>query len=110
VARQTRAERRARRQQQAASAEPAIASAGAGAAKPSPAPSARPEEHRRRPGGGFWRFLTECVGELRKVEWPTQNHTIQATIVVLVACIVMGVFIWVADIVSKHIVQDLLLR
>ncbi len=78
-----------------------------------PEPPARPERggrsHEERRGGPI-RFVAECWGELRKVEWPSQNHTIQGTIVVLMACIIMGTFIWVADIVSKHLVQDLLLR
>jgi preprotein translocase SecE subunit len=121
VARQTRAQRRARRQQ--ATQEPALAGAGGGGgAKPpvalTPEPPAKPERSpredsdRRRGGifGTFGRFVVESYGELRKTEWPSQNHVIQGTIVVLIACVIMGTFIWVADIVSKHLVQDLLLR
>jgi preprotein translocase subunit SecE len=119
VARQTRAQRRARRQQ--TTQEPALAGAGGGGAKPpvalSPEPPSRPERspregEGRRGGifGSFGRFVVESYGELRKVEWPSQNHVIQGTIVVLIACVIMGTFIWVADIVSKHLVQDLLLR
>jgi preprotein translocase subunit SecE len=117
VARQTRAERRARRQQ---GTEPALAGAGGSGSKPpvelAPEPPAKPErsrregEPRRGPFGSFGRFVVESYGELRKVEWPTQNHVIQGTIVVLIACIIMGTFIWLADIASKHLVQDLLLR
>jgi preprotein translocase subunit SecE len=123
VARQTRAERRARRQQAAGQGEPALAGAGGGpGGKPpvalAPQPPSRPEpsrregeqQKRRNPFASFWRFLTECWGELRKTEWPSQNHVIQGTIVVLVACVIMGTFIWVADIAFKHLVQDVLLR
>jgi preprotein translocase subunit SecE len=118
LARQTRAERRARRQQ--ATQEPALAGAGGGGSKPpvglAPEPPAKPErgrsegEKRRGFLGSFGRFVVESYGELRKTEWPSQNHVIQGTIVVLIACVIMGTFIWVADIVSKHLVQDLLLR
>ena len=119
MARQSRAERRARRQQ--ATREPALAGAGGGGSgKPpvalSPEPPAKPEPRRegeRRRGGpfgSFGRFVVESYGELRKTEWPSQNHVIQGTIVVLIACIIMGTFIWLADIASKHLVQDLLLR
>ena len=117
MARQTRAERRARRQQ---ATEPALAGAGGGGSKPpvqlAPEPPAKPErgrpegEKRGGPFGTFGRFVVESYGELRKTEWPSQNHVIQGTIVVLIACIIMGTFIWAADIVSKHLVQDLLLR
>ena len=108
MARQTRAERRARRQQQAASTEPAIAGAGAGAGKPAPAPS-RPDDQQRRPRGGFIRFLAECWGELKKVEWPTQNQVIQGTVVVLIACLVVGTYLYINDQVWKQVVSKLLL-
>ena len=117
MARQTRAERRARRQQ---ATEPALAGAGGSGSEPpvqlAPEPPAKPErghrEGEKRGGifGTFGRFVVESYGELRKTEWPSQNHVIQGTIVVLIACIIMGTFIWLADIASKHLVQDLLLR
>ena len=34
---------------------------------------------------GFRRFFVESWGELRKVEWPSQSHVIQGTVVVLIA-------------------------
>jgi preprotein translocase subunit SecE len=105
VARQTRAERRARRQQQ--TAEPAVAGAGSRGAKPpvqlGSESSARSEP--RREHGGLRRFIGESWGELQKVEWPTQRHVIQGTVVVLVACVIVGTYLWVADVVSKHVVQ-----
>jgi preprotein translocase subunit SecE len=121
LARQTRAQRRARRQQQAIQGEPALAGAGGdGGAKPpvalAPEPPSRPERtHRdepqkRNPFANFWRFLNESYGELRKTEWPSQNHVIQGTIVVIMACVIMGTFIWLCDIAFKHLVQDILLR
>jgi preprotein translocase SecE subunit len=120
LARQTRAQRRARRQQSIQ--EPALAGAGGGgsggkppvAVAPEPPsrgePSRREAEPRRGPFASFRRFLAESWGELRKTEWPNQNQVIQGTIVVLIACAIMGTFIWLADIASKHIVQNLLLR
>jgi len=117
VARQTRAERRARRQRQG---EPALAGAGGGGDKPpvrlAPEPPARPErgkpvaERREWFGARAWRFVGESWGELRKTEWPTQNHVIQGTVVVLMACIILGTYIWLADIAFKHLVQDILLK
>ena len=111
MARQTRAERRARRQAQAQSqpqpVEPAIAGAGAGNGEPAAKPDRRPREESK---GGFFSFFAESWGELKKVEWPSQNHVIQGTIVVFVACIILGTFIWLCDIAFKHLVQDVLLR
>jgi preprotein translocase subunit SecE len=122
MARQTRAERRARRQQ-ASQAEPALAGAGGGrGAKPpvrlAPEPPSRPERTPRTGAeegrgfflGGLRRFIVESWGELRKVEWPSQSHVIQGTVVVLIACIIIGTYIWLNDIAWKHVVQDVLLR
>jgi preprotein translocase SecE subunit len=115
LARQTRAQRRARRQQENR-AEPALAGPARRGAKPAvelaPQPPARPERARgaREGIGGFRRFFVESWGELRKVEWPSQSHVIQGTVVVLIACAIVGTFIWVADIAFKHLVQDVLLR
>ena len=120
MARQTRAERRARRQQ-ASQAEPALAGAGGRGAKPpvrlAPEPPSRPErgprtatEERRGFLGGFRRFIVESVGELRKVEWPSQSHVIQGTVVVLIACVIIGTYIWLNDLAWKYVVHNVLLR
>ena len=108
--RQTRAERRARRQQQ--TAQPAVAGAGGRGAKPpvTLAPESPARQEPRREGGGLRRFLGESWGELQKVEWPTQRHVIQGTVVVLVACIIVGTYLWVADVVSKYVVENILIK
>jgi preprotein translocase subunit SecE len=101
----TRAERRARRQLQADGA--------AAAAAPPTVPPRRPtiaDEPRRVPGGGIKRFVLESWGELKKVDWPGQNQVIQGTVVVLVACIVIGVFLWLNDLAWKNFIEKVLLR
>ena len=64
---------------------------------------------RRVPGGGFRRFVGESVAELKKVEWPTQSQVIQGTIVVIIACAIVGAYLYAADLVFKPLVRDLLL-
>jgi preprotein translocase subunit SecE len=54
-------------------------------------------------------FIHESIAELKKVEWPGQNQVIQGTVVVLVACIVVGVFLYINDEVWKQVVQKVLL-
>ena len=61
---------------------------------------------RRVPGGGFRRFVSESWAELKKVEWPNQSQLIQGVVVVLIACLIVGVFLWGADLVFKRLVQD----
>jgi preprotein translocase subunit SecE len=67
------------------------------------APSLAPAGKRR------FSFLREVIGELHKVEWPNRAQVIQGTIVVLVACIIVGTFLYVADLVLKPFVQHVLL-
>jgi preprotein translocase subunit SecE len=115
VARQTRAQRRARRSDMTAG-EAALP--GGPPAPPRRPPTARarqePSREPRReprsvPGSGARRFISESWGELKKVEWPTQNQLIQGVVVVLIACLIVGIFLWGADLVFKRLVQDVLL-
>jgi preprotein translocase SecE subunit len=111
MARATRAERRARRLAQTG-AEPAVAGVGGrGGGKPpvrlAPEPGPRPE--RRRPGIPGADFIRESIGELRKVEWPGQNQVIQGTVVVIIACLIIGTYLYVADQVFNRLVSKLLL-
>ena len=65
---------------------------------------------RRVPGGGFRRFVGESVAELKKVEWPRQSQVIQGTIVVIIACAIVGAYLWIADLAFKPFVRDILLK
>ena len=115
MARQTRAQRRARREQQAAS-EAQAAPRGrtrqmAVRAAPEPAVAGPPSRSQQTGRvGGVRRFIGESWGELQKVEWPTQNQLIQGVVVVIVACLVVGIFLWGADLVFKRLVENVLLR
>ena len=73
-----------------------------GQARAGPAPS-------RSDGTRAGNFVRESIGELRKVEWPTQNHLIQGTVVVIVACVVMGTYLYFADMIFNKLVSKLLL-
>ena len=61
--------------------------------------------------GGFWgtSFLRESVAELRKVEWPTSRQVWQGTVVVIVACTVIGSYLYVCDQVFNKLVSKILL-
>jgi preprotein translocase subunit SecE len=111
MARQTRDQRRARR---AGAAADGTQAERPRAAQPEPvraAPAARAEPvERQLPGSRSRRFVAEAWAELKKVEWPNQSQLIQGVVVVLVACIVVGVYLWGADQVFKPLVQKVLLR
>ena len=55
-------------------------------------------------------FIAESYAELRKVEWPKQNQVIQGTVVVLVACIIVGLYLYLNDQIWKEFVQKVLLK
>ena len=62
-----------------------------------------PGEERRRGN-----FVHESWAELKKVEWPNQNQVIQGTVVVLIACLVVGSYLYLNDIVWKHVVSKII--
>jgi preprotein translocase subunit SecE len=65
---------------------------------------------RRVPGGGFRRFVSESIAELKKVEWPSQSQVLQGTVVVIIACAIVGTYLWLADLGFKPFVRDILLK
>ena len=114
MARQTRQQRRERRAQQ----EPALAGGPPQRPPVRPVAQAGGEPERRRaqrearhiPGSGSFRFVQEAIAELKKVEWPDQKAVISGTVVVLVACVIVGTWLWANDQVWQYVVQHVLLR
>jgi len=68
-------------------------------------PAAPERAHRGGPVG----FVGESVAELKKVEWPGQQQVIQGTAVVIIACVIVGIYLYGADLIFKRVVQNLLL-
>jgi preprotein translocase subunit SecE len=64
---------------------------------------------RRVPGGGTKRFIGESAAELKKVEWPNRNQVMQGTIVVIIACAIVGAYLFVADRAFEPFVKNILL-
>jgi preprotein translocase subunit SecE len=112
MARQTRQQRRERRAQQ--QPEPALAGGPPAPPRPRPTAAGGSEPHRepRREAGGIpgLRFIRESWGELKKVEWPSQRQVITGTTVVLIACAVVGSYLYLNDIIWKHVVQNFLVK
>jgi preprotein translocase SecE subunit len=112
MARQTRQQRRQRRQQQPALAggppSRPLRPVGGGDDDAEPRRPRREEALRRGIPG--LRFAQESAAELRKVEWPDQHAVVSGTAVVLIACVIVGAFLWLNDEVWKYVVQHVLLR
>jgi preprotein translocase subunit SecE len=64
---------------------------------------------RRVPGGGTKRFIGESAAELRKVEWPNRNQVMQGSVVVIIACAIVGAYLFVADRAFEPFVKEILL-
>jgi preprotein translocase SecE subunit len=115
VARQTRQQRRARREQgEAGKPKPA-------AEQPKAAPRARSRQQQVRPAAQppkqqtgrreprqRGRFVRESWAELKKVEWPGRSQVLQATVVVIIACAIVGAYLYVADFVFRNLVERIL--
>ena len=61
------------------------------------------------PGGGTRRFIGESTAELKKVEWPNRAQVMQGTIVVIIACAIVGAYLWLADFAFEPLVKNILL-
>ncbi len=112
MARQTRAQRRARRAQRGEASDSAAVARPQPVAARQPVRAVQPEApratgERHLPGV---RFVGESWAELKKVEWPTQSQIIQATVVVLIACTIVGVYLWGADLVLRRLVEQVFLK
>jgi preprotein translocase SecE subunit len=113
MARQTRSERRARRAAQAESQAAAVERTARTRPQLRPAVEpARAQESSSRPlpGSRIRHFVGESWAELQKVEWPGQHQLVQGTVVVLLACLIVGIYLFAADEVFKRLVQHVLLR
>ena len=65
-------------------------------------PAGQPEERHGH-------FVAQAWAELKKVEWPGQAQVIQGTVVVLIACAVVGTYLYLNDLVWKHVVSKVFL-
>jgi preprotein translocase subunit SecE len=114
MARSTRQQRRRRRErrQETTGAEQQGVTQRARARQQQVRPAQQPpktQTGRRGGGGGGRRFISESAAELRKVEWPTQRQVLTGTVVVIIACAIVGTYLWLADLALQPFVERLLL-
>jgi len=67
--------------------------AGGGGSAASAAPAPKPKGF----VGRSVQFIRECWAELGRVQWPDRNQLWQATAVVILACFVVGVYLYALD-------------
>jgi preprotein translocase SecE subunit len=54
--------------------------------------------------------VSESAAELRKVDWPNQRQLLGATVAVIIAIFVVGLYLWVADEAFSRLVKNVFLN
>jgi preprotein translocase subunit SecE len=106
VARETRRQRRAAR---AAAGDGAPTSRRARAAQARPSQQPVKQQTGRKTETQRGQFVRESYAELRKVDWPSRTQTFQGVVVVLIACVIVGAYLWGLDQIIRPLVDKVLL-
>jgi preprotein translocase subunit SecE len=53
-------------------------------------------------------FLTDTVKEMKKVTWPTASELRESTMVVIVVCMVIALFVFGVDWVVSNLIKAIL--
>ena len=51
--------------------------------------------------GRIAKFFRETKSEMKKVVWPSRKHVVNNTLVVLATVLVIGIVIWVLDLIFQ---------
>ncbi|MGA1875230.1 MAG: preprotein translocase subunit SecE [bacterium] len=58
--------------------------------------------------GQVKQFLSEVRAEMKKITWPTKAHTINSTIVVLIATAIITIFLYLCDVGLARVISRLI--
>ena len=107
MARETRRQRRDQRKSSGAQKPAAQRPRGQAQVRPGMQPASTQTGRREPRERG--RFVRESWAELKKVEWPSRAQVVQGTVVVIIACVIVGTYLYAADQVFKPFVRTVLL-
>ena len=62
----------------------------------------------KRAIGAVARYFRELRSELKKVVWPTPKQVLKNALIVVGCVLVVGLFIWVFDLVAETLVNGLI--
>jgi preprotein translocase subunit SecE len=51
------------------------------------------------PGRAAWAFIGDSRNEARRVVWPTRKETGQTTLIVLIVVLLVGILLWLMDLI-----------
>jgi preprotein translocase subunit SecE len=103
--------RETRRQRRAARAAAGAAPAGRRGRQAQVRPAQQPVKQQtgRRESRQRGQFVRESYAELRKVDWPSRRQTFQGVVVVIIACAIVGAYLWGLDQMFRPLVDRVLL-
>ena len=58
-------------------------------------------------GRALWQFASDARMEVRKVVWPSRQETLQTTLIVIVMVLVVGIILWLFDMMLMAILRFL---
>ncbi|MDH5334612.1 MAG: preprotein translocase subunit SecE [Thermoleophilia bacterium] len=106
MARETRRQRRAARD---AAGDGAATGRRGRAAQARPAQQPVKQQTGRKAEQRRGQFVRESAAELRKVDWPTRRQTFQGVVVVIIACAIVGAYLWGLDQIIRPVVDRVIL-
>jgi len=106
MARETRRQRRAAR---AAAGDGAATSRRSRAAQVRPSQQPVKQQTGRSAAQPRGQFVRESYAELKKVDWPSRRQTFQGVAVVIIACTIVGFYLWGLDQVIRPLVDRVFL-
>ena len=106
MARETRRQRRAAR---AAAGDGATSARRGRQAQARPAQQPVKQQTGRRSDQRRGQFVRESAAELRKVDWPNRRQTFQGVVVVMIACAIVGGYLWGLDQALRPLVDRVFL-
>lgn len=56
-------------------------------------------------GRTVWAFAVESRTEVRRVVWPSRQETLQTTLIVFVMVLLLGIFLWLVDMLLAYILK-----
>ena len=59
---------------------------------------------KKKPGvfARIGKWFKDMRSELKKVQWPTRKQTVNNTLIVIACVVVVGIFIWLFDLVANR--------
>jgi len=53
-------------------------------------------------------FFSDVVKEMKKVTWPKKEELRESTVIVLVSCLIIGVFVYAVDMIVSRLLSQIL--